>query len=186
MFITSQHCLTFPAINKPIEISLCTLLLFITAQASIPLYPVPITLQTLGIMIIGLCFSYKTALYSVMTYLFLGLMGFPVFSNFSGGYGIFLGPRGGYLIGFLAAIVVMNSVKESLKYTYSQTTYNTLACMAGMMMIYIPGISWLAVHVGIHDAIMVGLFPFIIPGMIKICLLVNILRHCNQYGSNLR
>jgi biotin transport system substrate-specific component len=74
------------------EIFSCVLLLFLMAHASIPLQPVPITLQSLGIMLIGLKFSRKTAFYSVLTYMLLGAAGFPIFANFSGGYQIFWGP----------------------------------------------------------------------------------------------
>lgn len=183
MLIKLQNNLSFPETGQLTEISLCTLILFITAQASIPLHPVPITLQTLGIMIIGLCFSYKTALYSVLTYISLGVIGFPVFANLSGGYGIFLGPRGGYIFGFFIAVIAIHHTKQLLKTRYNQITCHSLSCMAGMLAIYIPGISWLSLYTGLSQAIMVGLLPFIIPGIIKISLLVTIIR-CTNFTKN--
>nr|CAH7769199.1 unnamed protein product [Callosobruchus chinensis] len=141
------------------------------AQISIPLQPVPITLQTLGVMLIGLKFNRRTAFYSVLTYLSLGAAGLPVFANFSGGYHIFLGPTGGYLIGCLVAVVVMS--RKSFM-------CNSLSCLAGTVVIFICGISWLTIYVGLKQAIMVGVLPFILPGLVKIFLLVAALQYLKK------
>lgn len=77
MFITQSSSRSTLA-----EILSCVLLLFLMAQISIPLQPVPITLQTLGVMLIGLKFHRRTAFYSVLTYLSLGAAGLPVLANF--------------------------------------------------------------------------------------------------------
>ena len=174
MFAKLQNNL---AVNQLTELLLCVLLLFLMAQVSIPLQPVPITLQTLGVMIIGLKFNRKTAFYSVLTYISLGAIGFPVLANFSGGYHIFLGPTGGYLIGCLAAVIVMSNVNELLKPKYKSLICNSLSCLAGTIVIFICGVSWLAIYVGIKQAIIVGILPFIIPGVIKIFLLVTALQY---------
>lgn len=174
MFSKLRHNL---AVNQLIEVLSCILLLFLMAQISIPLQPVPITLQTLGVMLIGLKFNHQTAFYSVLTYISLGAAGFPVLANFSGGYHIFFGPTGGYLIGCLAAVIVMSSVNELLKPKYKSLICNSLSCLAGTIVIYICGVSWLAIYVGIKQAMMVGILPFILPGLIKIFLLVAALKY---------
>ncbi|MDN5247609.1 MAG: biotin transporter BioY [Wolbachia endosymbiont of Tyrophagus putrescentiae] len=161
--------------NQLAEVLLCVLLLFLMSQISIPLQPVPITLQTLGVMIIGLRCNRKVAFYSVLTYLSLGAIGCPVFVNFSSGI---IRPTTGYFIGFLVAVSVMNSVSESLK--NKALIRNLLSCIAGTITIFVCGISWLAVYLGLKQAIVVGLLPFIIPGIVKILLLVGVLQYLNH------
>ncbi|WP_369408528.1 biotin transporter BioY [Wolbachia endosymbiont of Litomosoides brasiliensis] len=160
-----------------IEVFFCVLFLFLTAQISIPLQPVPITLQSLGVMLIGLKFNRRTALYSVLMYLSLGTAGLPVFADFLGGYYTFLRPAGGYLIGFLAAVIVMGKVNQLLNSKCESLIRNSLSCLVGTATIFACGVSWLAIHVGLKQAIMVGVLPFILPGLVKIFLLVAALQY---------
>ncbi|QOD38456.1 biotin transporter BioY [Candidatus Wolbachia massiliensis] len=162
------------------EILSCVLLLFLMSQISIPLQHVPITLQSLGVMLIGLKFSRRTAFYSVLTYLSLGAAGLPIFADFSGGYHIFLGPTGGYLVGFLAAVIVMSKVNELLNSKCGPLMRNSLSCLAGTAMIYICGVSWLAIYVGLKQAAMVGFLPFILSGLVKVFLLVAALQYLKK------
>nr|WP_246168569.1 biotin transporter BioY [Wolbachia endosymbiont of Ctenocephalides felis wCfeT] len=131
-------------------------------------------------MLIGLKFNRKTAFHSVLTYLSLGAAGFPVFANFSGGYHIFLGPTGGYLIGCLAAIMVMSRVNEILRFKYGLLMRNSLSCLASTTVIFICGVSWLAICVGLGQAISDGMLPFILPGLVKIFLLVAALQYLEK------
>ncbi|WCR58577.1 biotin transporter BioY [Wolbachia endosymbiont of Ctenocephalides felis wCfeJ] len=173
---------TARSINKStlVEILSCVLLLFLTAQISIPLQPVPITLQSLGVMLIGLKFNRGTAFYSVLTYLLLGAAGLPIFADFLGGYNVFIRPVGGYLIGFLAAVIVMGKVNESLSSKCVSLMRNSLSCLAGTATIFICGVSWLAIHVGLKQAIVAGVLPFILPGLVKIFLLVAALQYLKK------
>ena len=123
-------------------------LLFGCAQVSIPLQPVPITLQTVAVMLIGLFYSKQVAVKTVLSYLALGTLGAPVFANFSGGIAKLIGPTGGYLIGFLVAVYGMAAARERiLKDTYVSMICN---CIIGNVLIFIPGISWLSFYVGFH------------------------------------
>ena len=97
-------------IEKIIKIILLSLigslLITISAKVKIPFYPVPMTMQTFMILLIGISFGYKIGLATVTLYLFEGLIGLPVFANSpEKGVGIiyFTGPTMGYLIGFLMA-----------------------------------------------------------------------------------
>ncbi|MGL9731697.1 MAG: biotin transporter BioY [Wolbachia sp.] len=98
-----------------VEIFFCVLFLFLVTQIRIPLQSVPITLQSLGVMLTGLKFNRKTAFYSVLTYLSLGTAGLSIFVDFSSGYHTLIGPTGEYLIGFLAAVMAMDEVNELLR-----------------------------------------------------------------------
>lgn len=141
------------------------LLLFATSQISIPIQPVPITLQTAGVMLIGLTFSRRSALSAVAFYLMIGACGVPVFSEFLAGPSVFLLPSGGYLIGFFFAVLAMTLFKPK------KIGGLFLNCLLGTGIIFIFGISWLSIHVGFHNALLFGLVPFIIPGAVKAGLL---------------
>lgn len=149
-------------------------LIFFMAQISIPLDPVPITLQTVAVMLIGLTFERRAAIGAVLTYLTLGAMGFPVFSDFSGGPALLFGPRGGYLIGFLPAVILMAMIQE--KGVRNHFLGEALACLAGTAVIFLCGVSWLSTFLGLEKAILAGFVPFIIPGFLKIGVLIGLMR----------
>ena len=152
-------------------------LLSLCSQVSIPLNPVPITLQTMGVMLIGLTFTKEDSLRAVVTYLLLGTAGLPVFANFSGGLQIVFGPTGGYLLGFLLAVYIMSNVREFFE--SNSLIYTLGLCMLGTSAIFLCGIAWLAKFVGIHDAFYLGLVPFIIPGAAKALLLSLCINYTN-------
>lgn len=153
-------------------------LLFLMTQISIPLKPVPITLQTVGVMLIGLVFERKVAVQAVVSYLLLGMVGVPVFSNFGSGYQHLLGPTGGYLIGFLGAVICMTTYRKYM--TKDHWLQNALNCAIGTLVIFACGILWLTHFIGFHKAIQVGLLPFIMPGMVKIIFLILSVRYLKR------
>ncbi len=165
--------------NIFIRVGFGFLLLFLTSQVSIPLKPVPITLQTLAIMIIGLKFERKDAVCAVLTYLLAGSLGLPVFANFGGGYQYIVGPTGGYLIGFLVAALVMSTISQKVK-DQTAYAYTILNCSLGTAIIYLIGMGQLAVFIGFRQAVLSGLLPFIIPGIAKIALLTAGLHYLNK------
>ncbi|MCC2646091.1 MAG: biotin transporter BioY [Rickettsiaceae bacterium] len=141
------------------------IILFITSQVSIPLQPVPITLQTIGVMLIGLTFNRKEGIAAVLMYLSIGAMGFPVFAEYSGGLTKLFGTTFGYFVGFIAAIATMTSFKEY--YSNKNLIMIFLNSLLGTVIVFICGISWLSYLIGIKQAIAFGFLPFILPGLIK-------------------
>lgn len=141
-------------------------LLLISSQLSIPVKPVPITLQSLGVMLIGLIYKRSLAMIVIGIYLGLGALGAPGYANYSGGYHFLFAPSGGYLWGFLAGVTVMTSVGTYLN--YQRTTHILLNCILGTLTIHICGVGWLAYLFGFTKAIEVGVMPFIFPSMLKI------------------
>lgn len=150
-------------------------LLFLTTQIIIPLEPVPITLQTVGVLLIGLTFTRKIALQSVALYLALGLAGVPVFTHFSGGLYKFMGPTGGYLIGFFIAVLCMTTLRKYLD--NKNGFYIALNCLVGTLVMYSFGIAWLTHLIGFDAAIKGGLMPFILSGCVKIAILALAVRY---------
>ena len=160
--------------SEAVHVVLGTLILCAGAQISIPLQPVPIVLTTVSVMLLGLLYSKRSALSSVALYIVLGACGIPVFQGFSGGARILYGPTAGYILGFVAALWVMTSIKER----YSVTSFRAifLTCILGTFAIFIPGVLWLSVLLGFKKAFLLGVVPFIVPGIVKSLLLSGAIR----------
>ncbi|KAF8818457.1 biotin transporter BioY [Rickettsia endosymbiont of Cardiosporidium cionae] len=159
-----------------------TILLAIAAQLSIKLWIIPITLQTVALIIISSLYNTTQARYSVLLYTFLGAIGFPVFTNFNGGIGALFGPTGGYIWGFIACVYCItylrsiseiNSRSQFIKYT-----------IIGLSLCYICGVIQLSFFVGFKSAVELGLTKFIFSGIIKIIILALILPSCRKYITN--
>ncbi len=158
-----------PARRFPALLSDCaavfgvSLLVAISAQVAIPLpfTPVPVTLQTLVILLCAAALGSRRGPMAILLYLAEGAAGLPVFSGGRAGIGHLLGPTGGYLAGFLAAAVVVGALAEA---GWTRKPLHAFAALlAGSACIYIPGILWLGVSVGYSRVIALGLLPFL-PG----------------------
>ena len=157
------------------------ILLFACAQITIPLQPVPITLHTLAVLLIGLTYTPREALATLATYLGLGAIGLPVFASYHGGILWLFGKTGGYLFGFLVAAVVMSLIQQSLKQRgWLQVL---LTFMVGQSIIYTMGVAWLATFIGLKAAIAAGVVPFILPGLIKAGLLTAALHNIRYFNK---
>ena len=147
-----------------------TIALTISAKIKIPFYPVPMTMQTLVVLFLGLAFGYKIGIATVSVYLFEGIIGFPVFSNSpEKGVGLiyFTGPTMGYLIGFLTAVFFAGylNLKKNIFITFGKLLFSVST-------IYFFGILWLGVLIGWDKPIFqLGATPFLIAELFKICLL---------------
>lgn len=157
------------------------LLLFAASQVEIPLKPVPITLQTVAVMLIGLTYTPRRAVESHLIWLGLGAAGFPVFSGFAGGFLHLMGPTAGYMAGFVMAVFLMATFRE--KFSLNSWISDVLLCLMGTLIIFSAGVAWLSQLMGIEQAFIHGVLPFIIPGLVKaglLCTALQILRHCRQ------
>lgn len=157
-----------------VRVAIGVALLFACSQLCIPLHPVPITMQTVGVMLLALLFDRRNALASILSYVSLGVAGFPMFSGYSAGPQVILGPRGGYIIGFIIAIYVMDKVKNRIGMHSLLAIFAN--CFIGTAVIYAFGVAWLALSTNLEAAIMVGFVPFIIPSIAKAAFLAWFLR----------
>jgi biotin transport system substrate-specific component len=142
------------------------LVLAFASQLSIPFVPVPLTFQSATVILIGMTFGSKRGAAVVAAYLFAGACGLPVFADFSAGFARFMGPTGGYLIGFLPAAYISGFLAER-GFVKSFAT-SILAAFIGVSVIFILGVSVLSSFVGWHNAFLYGLLPFIISEPIKL------------------
>jgi len=145
-------------------------LIAISAQISIylPFSPVPITGQTLIILLAGLVLGKNRGAGAVGIYLLQGASGLPFFAGGKSGLATLFGPTGGYLFGFLAAVYIVGILSE-LKFKRSIFQAAT-ALVIGNTIIYVFGLIWLARFVGESQALQLGLYPFLVGDLLKISL----------------
>ena len=160
-----------------------TVLLAVSSKIKIPFYPVPMTMQTLVVLLLGITFGWKLGLATVTLYLFEGIIGLPVFSGSpEKGVGLiyFTGPTMGYLIGFLFTVYFAgrfefkgNLLTKFLKLTFS------------VSFIYIFGILWLGILIGWEKPLFqLGVQPFLFAELFKILIILfslSKLKKINQY-----
>ena len=146
-----------------------SIILAISSKIKIPFYPVPMTMQTLVVLIIGVGYGWKLGVVTVVLYLFEGIIGLPVFSGSpEKGIGLvyFTGPTMGYLLGFIIAAYV------SGKFTYNNNVIETfLKLFFATSFIYILGIAWLGSLIGWDKPIFqLGAQPFLLAELFKILI----------------
>ena len=160
-------------IKNAIIVFLGTILLTISAKVKIPFYPVPMTMQTLVVIFLGMCFGYKLGLTTVALYLIEGIVGIPVFSNSpEKGVGMiyFTGPTMGYLLGFIIAVYVAGKLNFNKNYLL-----NFIKILFSVLPIYVLGLLWLGILIGWDKPIFdLGAKPFLLAELFKIFLLVII------------
>ena len=146
-----------------------SLILAISSKIKIPFYPVPMTMQTLVVLIIGVGFGWKLGVTTIALYLFEGIIGLPVFSGTpEKGVGLiyFIGPTMGYLLGFLAAVYCAG------KFVYNNNiAMNFLKLLFATSLIYILGMAWLGSLIGWSKPILqLGAYPFLPAELFKILI----------------
>ena len=146
-----------------------SILLAISSKVKIPFYPVPMTMQTLVVIVIGIAFGWKLGLATISLYLFEGIFGMPVFSGTpEKGIGLiyFTGPTMGYLIGFLVAVFLAG------KFVYDNNLIkNFLKILLATSFIYLFGIIWLGSLIGWDKPIFkLGAQPFLLAELFKVLI----------------
>lgn len=139
-------------------------LISLGAWVSIPFFPVPLTLQTLFVLLAGMVLK-RYAVIPVSLYVVLGALGLPVFHSGVAGFGILLGPTGGYLFGFICAALIVG-----LAYEYTHEPIRITGLLAGTCIIYLCGVAWLVLSLGggLIPAVTAGVLPFIPGEVIKV------------------
>jgi biotin transport system substrate-specific component len=142
-------------------------LLTISSKIQVPFWPVPMTLQSLVVLIIGASYGARLAGTTLLSYLATGAIGLPVFAK-GAGLAYMAGPTGGYLIGFLAAAIVVGWLADR---GFGRTLLSALAILAaGELVLFSLGVSWLAIAIGLQKAVAGGLMPFIPAEVLKVAL----------------
>ncbi len=153
-----------------------SLLLAVSAKLQIPFWPVPMTMQTFVVLLIGAAFGPRLGVATIALYLLEGAAGLPVFAGTPEkgiGLAYMMGPTGGYLVGYLATAWIVGTLAQR---GWDRTVPTTLAAMLlGTVTLYVPGIIWLTYLIGFEKAIQFGMTPFLLAAALKIALAAAVL-----------
>lgn len=161
-----------------ILVSLFTALLAAGSFIRIPLGPVAITLQSLFLFMSALLLPPKKAVASVLLYLFLGAIGFPVFTSGGGLAGI-MGPTGGFLLAMIPASAIGSYLAWKNR---KSTLWKIIALLIANSLLYAFGLVWMAysLSIGIKAAFITGCLPFLLGDALKIAVAVAASKHLEQ------
>jgi len=154
-------------LRSVVLIVLVTALLTLSAKVNLPLPYVPMTLQTLVVLVIGAAYGWRLGSATLIAYLAEGAIGLPVFAGPVGGLAPLFGPTAGYLFGFVAAAFAIGWLSER---GWDRSVLRLFVAMGlGHILILAAGFGWLAfgANLGVEKAWLVGVAPFIAGSLIK-------------------
>jgi biotin transport system substrate-specific component len=155
-------------------------LVAVLAQVAVPLWPVPVTGQTLAVLLVGAGLGAARGAASLSLYALLGALGLPIYSDASSGWSVLLGPTGGYIIGFIASAAIVGWAAER---SWDRGWYKPIITfIGGSLVVFAFGLPWLAVALGqlglpndLQSVLIAGFYPFIIGGVIKAAIAAALL-----------
>lgn len=171
---TTAHLIdyTFPRLKPSIQRSILfafigSVLIALSSKLQIPALPVPFTMQSYVILTLSMAMGFRLATLTIGMYLIEGAIGLPVFAK-GGGLAYMMGPTGGYLFGFLLAAMTVGYLAD--RGFDKKLHLAVLAMLIGTVMLFAPGVLWLAHLLGMDKALAVGLHPFWVGMFIKLAL----------------
>lgn len=143
------------------------------AFIAIPIGPVPIVLQNFFVFLTGMLLGSRWGVASVAVYLLAGACGLPIFAGGAGGIGRFVGPTGGYLLGYLPAVYVIGWIGEKKE---GRVLFDILSVGCGALIVYALGVPWLKYLTGMTwgKALAVGMLPFLPGDVLKVAAAVPV------------
>ncbi|MFP5290365.1 MAG: biotin transporter BioY [Actinomycetes bacterium] len=149
-----------------------TALVAALAQVAIPLWPVPVTGQTLAVLLVGASLGAARGAASLGLYALLGAIGLPIYSDAASGWSVLVGPTGGYIIGFVLSAAIVGWAAErrwDRGWLKAAVTF-----IGGSLVVFAVGLPWLSYSLGgfglpndLQSTLVAGFYPFIIGGLIK-------------------
>jgi biotin transport system substrate-specific component len=172
---------------SPAKLATCAMMaaliaVFSWASLPLPFSPVPLTLQTLAVLVAGGLLGKAWGPASVALFLLLGVVGLPVFHGGASGPGVLAGPTGGFLLGFVPAVFIMG-LSADLARGVGKLGVALLAggAMLASAVLYASGVPWLAwvTGMGLREAIVLGLLPYLAGDIVKAAAAVALIRAVN-------
>lgn len=145
------------------------------AQVRIPFVPVPVTGQTLGVLLLGTAYGVGLGVVTTAAYVALGTLGLPIFTGWAGGLAHLMGATGGYLVGFVLAAALLGWLAAR---GWDRSYLRTVGAMLlAEVAIYVPGLVWLHAVIGGSwaHALALGLVPFLLGDALKLLVAVGLL-----------
>jgi biotin transport system substrate-specific component len=153
------------------------LVLAVAAKIKVPMWPVPITMGTFAVLIIGAAYGARLGLVTILAYMLVGAIGFDVFAGSSAeaaGLTYMMGGTGGYLVGYVLATLALGALAQ--RGWDRSVVWMALAMLIGTVLIYVPGLAWLGQLYGWDKPILAwGLTPFLIGDALKLALAALVL-----------
>ena len=136
---------------------------------TIPISIVPLTLGSMAVYFAVTVLGMKRGVFSVLLYILIGLVGLPVFSNFTGGAGKLFGPTGGYIIGYIFLALILGYFVDRWN---SHPVWNAAGAILGTIVLYLFGTVWLALqmHLTFKAALWAGVIPYIPGDVVKLII----------------
>ena len=155
-------------LHELVLVSLFAAIISVFSLIAIPLFGVPITMQSFAIAASLFFLGGRRTLAAVALYIAIGCIGLPVFSGFSGGFGALVGPTGGFIFGFLLESAAYLLITKMLG---TGTRAKILAYFVGHLLLYLVGALWFFVGysdgASLAETLCASVLPFIIPDAIK-------------------
>ncbi|QEE47963.1 biotin transporter BioY [Rhizobium sp. WL3] len=148
--------------------------LALASQISVPMVPVPITLQTFAITMIGVLYGWRLGALTVLAWLGEAMMGLPVLAGGSGGLAPFVGPTAGYLVSFPIIAALAGYLAEK-GWTGERVVKSLLAHFGANLLCLVIGGAWLGYLIGVEKGLALGVTPFIPGAVLKSALAAALL-----------
>ncbi len=148
--------------------------LFAPISIPLPFSPVPLATQAHVVLLLACFLGSKRTSIAVMTFILQGAIGLPVFAGGIGGIMILAGPRGGYLLGYLAAAFITGFIMENAKKPTSSKAFAAMGI--GNLVVYLFGLPWLSQFIGWQSAILLGMVPFLFGDALKLIVATRSLK----------
>ncbi|CAN7649261.1 biotin transporter BioY [Bosea sp. LjRoot90] len=172
-----------PALVQLGAVVLGTLALAIASQISVPMLPVPMTMQTLAVILIGALYGWRLGALTILAWLGEAALGLPVLANGSGGLVPFMGPTAGYLASFPFVAVLVGWLAER-GWNGSRPALAFASMLLGHALCLLFGGLWLATLIGPEKAMLAGVVPFLLGTLVKsglgAAILMALVRRTNK------
>ncbi|RWN17839.1 MAG: biotin transporter BioY [Mesorhizobium sp.] len=146
-----------------------TLFLALSSYIEVPMVPVPVTMQTFAVTLVGALYGWRLGALTIVAWLVEGAVGFPVLSGGAAGAAHFVGPTAGYLFAFPLVGALVGWLAER-GWNGKRVMLAFVAMLLGNLACLVLGTAWLAVMIGAEQAVTFGFLPFIVGGLLKSAL----------------
>ena len=162
-----------------------TLALALASQISVPMVPVPITMQTFAITMIGALYGWRLGAITILAWLGEAMVGFPVLAGGAGGIAPFMGPTAGYLVSFPIIGALVGWLAER-GWSGDRVVRSFLAHLSANILCLAIGGAWLAALIGAEKGWLFGVAPFILGAVLKSALAAAVLKTAQVYGGKVK
>ena len=172
-------------VTKAVFVLAGTLILALASQIAVPMVPVPITMQTFAITMIGALYGWRLGAVTVLAWLGEAAIGFPVLAGGAGGIASFMGPTAGYLASFPIIAALVGWLAER-GWSGNRVVRSFLAHLSANILCLAIGGAWLATLIGAEKGWLLGVAPFVLGAVLKSALAATVLKTIQVYSGKAR